>query len=103
MFDCKCIKSTSRDRLRSGSGRYKILSFNQFNILKYVNIVNIALQNITQLKFMQCAYNTTRCYSTHCGGFLQTSITIALEAAITRTYTFEGPQFEITIQISKVE
>uniref|UniRef100_A0A0D2ZUZ5 Neprosin PEP catalytic domain-containing protein n=1 Tax=Brassica oleracea var. oleracea TaxID=109376 RepID=A0A0D2ZUZ5_BRAOL len=30
-----------------------------------------------------------------------TSITIALEAAITRTYTFEGPQFEITIQISK--
>lgn len=43
MFDCKSIKSTSRDRLRSG--RYKILSFNQFNILKYVNIVNIALQH----------------------------------------------------------
>lgn len=47
------------------------------------------------------AYNNTGCYSTHCGGFVQTSSTIALEAAITRTSAFGGPQFDITIQIWK--
>ncbi|CAN8270664.1 unnamed protein product [Cochlearia groenlandica] len=47
------------------------------------------------------AYNTTGCYSLHCGGFVQVSNTVALEAAIIRTSTFEGPQFAITIQIWK--
>ncbi|KAG5378678.1 hypothetical protein IGI04_026520, partial [Brassica rapa subsp. trilocularis] len=47
------------------------------------------------------AYNTTRCYSTQCGGFVQTNITIAFEAAITRTSAFEGPQFDIMIPIWK--
>lgn len=65
---------------------------------------SVPKHNITHLKFMQRdAYNNTGCYSTHCGGFVQTSSTIALEAAITRTSAFGGPQFDITIQIWKVE
>lgn len=42
------------------------------------------------------------CYSLRCPGFLQTSSRIALEAAISRTSTYGGDQFGITIQIWKV-
>ncbi|CAH8383199.1 unnamed protein product [Eruca vesicaria subsp. sativa] len=57
--------------------------------------------NTVEAGWQRDAYNNTGCYSTHCGGFVQTSSTIALEAAIIRTSTFGGPQFAITIQIWK--
>ncbi|CAH8390787.1 unnamed protein product [Eruca vesicaria subsp. sativa] len=41
------------------------------------------------------------CYSLRCPGFVQTSSRIALEGAISRTSTYRGDQFDITIQIWK--
>ncbi|KAL0701800.1 hypothetical protein Bca4012_057922 [Brassica carinata] len=57
--------------------------------------------NTVEAGWQRDAYNNTGCYGTYCGGFVQTSSTIALEAAITRTSTSGGPQFDITIQIWK--
>ncbi|KAF3604813.1 hypothetical protein DY000_02044913 [Brassica cretica] len=47
------------------------------------------------------AYLKTGCYSTQCVGFVHVSNTIALEAAITRTSTYGGDQFAITLQLWK--
>ncbi|KAL0742617.1 hypothetical protein Bca4012_084130 [Brassica carinata] len=41
------------------------------------------------------------CYSTHCGGLVQTSSTIALVTAITHTSTLEVPQFDITMRYGR--
>ncbi|XP_010420711.1 PREDICTED: uncharacterized protein LOC104706237 [Camelina sativa] len=46
-------------------------------------------------------YNGTGCYGIDCGGFIQTSSTIAIGAAISRTSTSRSTQLDITIQISK--
>ncbi|VYS67309.1 unnamed protein product [Arabidopsis thaliana] len=46
-------------------------------------------------------YNKTGCYGLDLPGFVQTSSTIAIGAAIGRTSTYGGTQFDMTLQIWK--